>query len=232
MDRCCHLGKWSQVFKPYPQPVYSSVRRNFIKSETCAAVRGGVRPHIRLVEANVSDKTNERERLMIFSPGSSGDSTLNGLHLFIYLPLLEQTIPRSQHLSLLCKHFPQLAATSSPHQLSVRTKTETPSCSRMIFNATISSWDGTPLTPLEPHTQNFQFTQQSQFHETIKTTRTTHSPKSQSDSLASSTSPPQLYCDYRPLPRSKPNLCFSPSTSIPVKKPKSPLKRPPHQNST
>jgi hypothetical protein len=75
----------------------------------------------------------------------------------------------------------------------------------MIFNATISSWDGTPLTPLESHTQQFQFTQQSQFTETIKSTPTTHPPKSKPVSLASFSSPPRLYCDYRPLPRLKPN---------------------------
>jgi hypothetical protein len=60
------LGKLSQEFKLHPRLVYSSVRRNyFMRSETCAAAVG---PHIRLVEANVSDKTDEIERLMISLP--------------------------------------------------------------------------------------------------------------------------------------------------------------------
>ena len=149
-------------------------------------------PHVRLVESNVSGISFRR-----YIPVSTGS-------IFPYInltkPILNLNTP--QTISILLNVSPPLS-------LIYRREPPPPSISKMIFNATISSWDGTPLTPLEPRTKRLQFTQQSPFNETIKNTPITHSPKSKSDPT-----PPQLYCDYLPSPayqrRSKPNSVSPP----------------------
>jgi hypothetical protein len=91
-----------------------------MKSETCAAAVG---PHVRLVEAKVSDETDEIERSMTSLPGVleiplSTDFIFPYIYRYLSKPFQDlstfHSISTSPNLS------PPL------HQLSARTKTELP----------------------------------------------------------------------------------------------------------